>query len=103
MESGFAKKWLEEGRQIGKNFSFKRGKLIYWSSVGVQKWNGIYKVYVDEIEEEKMAAEIYSKEIIAQFDTLEKIEPFLKLNSETKLSELTPLKSQKIFNPEFNF
>ncbi len=46
--------WIEDGKQLGKVFSFNRNGKLIWSSVGIQKWQGIYKVYVDEIEEENI-------------------------------------------------
>jgi hypothetical protein len=93
--------WLESGKQIGEVFSFEKNSEKYWSSVGVQKWEGYYKVYVDEILESKMAAEDYSIEKIARFDSIELVEDFISANTKTKLELLTPCKGQKIFNPAF--
>ena len=37
---------VNNGTQVGKNFSFKKEGKVVWSSVGIQKWNGLYKVYI---------------------------------------------------------
>ena len=47
------------GLQVGKVYSYSSKNTTIWSSVGIQKWNNVYKVYIDEIEEKKMEAEEY--------------------------------------------
>lgn len=93
--------WIEDGKQLGKVFSFNRNGKVIWSSVGIQKWQGIYKVYVDEIEEENMDAETYSRDELKKFTNLMEALTFIEQNTETNLSELQICKGQKIFNPNF--
>lgn len=92
--------WLEAGRQIGKTFSFELNGETCWSSVGVQKLGGIYKVYIDEILESGMNAEKYLKEDLVELQTIDAVKKYIRENSRTNLGELTPLKGARIFNPE---
>ena len=92
-------KSLENGKQVGIVFSFEFEGRTHWSSVAIQKWRGHYVVYIDEIEESKMAREEYKKELVQSFQTLELASIFIQENSEAKLKDLGPLKGQKIFNP----
>ncbi|MEQ1965366.1 hypothetical protein ABLB69_19975 [Xenorhabdus khoisanae] len=94
-------KKIENGRQLGKSFSFSRQGELYWSSVGLQKVNGKYKVYVDEILESKMIAEEFLREECLVFDTLDEAISYINCNTETNISELAPCKGQKVFNPDF--
>ncbi|WP_127490271.1 hypothetical protein [Paenibacillus ehimensis] len=93
--------WIEDGKQLGKVFSFNRNGKLIWSSVGIQKWQGIYKVYVDEIEEENMDAEKYLRDEIKKFSNLVEALKFIEQNTQISLSELQICKGQKIFNPNF--
>ncbi|GBC63444.1 hypothetical protein DENIS_4438 [Desulfonema ishimotonii] len=94
-------RWIEDGKQLGKVFSFEDSGKTFWSSVGIQKWRGSYKVYVDEIEEGKMVAEEYLTDEIKQFDMLSKALNFIDNNTKINAKDLRPCKGQKIFNPEF--
>lgn len=90
---------LEKGKQLGKVFSFCLEDQVVWSSVAIQKWGDVYKVYIDEIFESKMASEEYDKELIGSFCNFDQAIAFIKKNSNVKLTELVSLKGQRIFNP----
>lgn len=55
---------ISNGFQVGCRFSFLNKDKVCWSSVGLQKWEGKYKVYVDEILESMMSSEEYLREEI---------------------------------------
>lgn len=93
--------WIEGGKQIGKVFSFENSGKIFWSSVGIQKWQNSYKVYVDEIDETKMSAEDYERDEIRKFNTLSDALEFIKNYTKADINDLSPCKGQKIFNPKF--
>ncbi|WP_246021329.1 hypothetical protein [Paenibacillus lentus] len=93
--------WIENGKQLGKVFSFELNGKTCWSSVGIQKWQGIYKVYVDEIEEENMVAEIYLREEINQFNNLNEALNFIEKKTRTSITDMQICKGQKVFNPNF--
>ena len=92
---------IEGGKQLGKVFSFIRNGHTIWSSVGIQKWQGIYKVYEDEIDEKSMDAENYIRDEIKKFDNLSDALKYINENTQTNLLDLQPCKGQKVFNPEF--
>ncbi|MGG4143922.1 hypothetical protein ABEW34_12380 [Paenibacillus algorifonticola] len=94
--------WLEEGKQLGINFSFENNGKKIWSSVAIQKWNNIYKAYIDEIEEDKMDSEEYRREEIHQFENLNDAFELINKTTLVNLNDLAPCKGQKIFNPSFD-
>lgn len=91
--------WIENGKQVGKIFSFSRNGKKYWSSVAIQKHGGVYKVFVDEIEEEKMAGEYYERDEINIFTTIDEAIYFVEKTTSLKIVDMRPCKGQKIFNP----
>lgn len=94
--------WIEQGKQLGKVFSFTRDEKIFWSSIGIQKFEGRFKVYVDEIEEAKMASyEEYLIEATRSFETLNEALDYLFETTHVVLEDLAPCKGQKVFNPNF--
>jgi len=95
------KNWIENEKQLGKRFSFEKNGKKFWSSVGIQKWQECYKVYVDEIDEDKMSAEDYERDEIKKFNNLSDALKFIKNNTRIEINELNPCKGQKIFNPNF--
>ncbi len=94
---------IENGKQLGKVFSFTRDGYTIWSSVGIQKWEGIYKVYVDEIEEERIDAENYLRDEIKKFNNLPDALTlkYINENTETNPAKLQSCKGRKVFNPNF--
>lgn len=94
--------WIENGKQLGNVFSFDINGKTIWSSVGIQKWQGIYKVYVDEIDEENMVAEKYLREEIKKFIKRSEAIKFIEQNTQTNLSDMQICKGQRVFNPEFD-
>ncbi|WP_205410205.1 hypothetical protein [Acetivibrio cellulolyticus] len=93
--------WIESGKQFGKIFSFEKDKKTIWSSVGIQKWQNVYKVYVDEIEEENMNAEKYLRDEIKRFNTLADALQYIDENTQINPLDLKPCKGQKVFNADF--
>lgn len=93
---------LAKGKQLGKRFDFSVNGKRYWSSVGIQKWNNKYKVYIDEILESKMESEEYSKEKIEEFDDVATAIRYLSEHSHVNVESLESCKGQKFFNPSFN-
>lgn len=94
--------WVEAGKQVGKSFTFVRNGVSYWSSVAVQKWQDGYKLYVDEIEEERIQGEDYEREEVIYRISLAEIEDLVKGTTSLTIERLAPLKRQKIFNPAFD-
>ncbi len=92
---------IESGIQVGKRFSFIANNEICWSSVGLQKWKGKYKVYIDEILESKMASEEYQREELLEFEHISEAISYIERNTKIKFYDLTPCKGQRIFNPNF--
>jgi ABC-type Zn uptake system ZnuABC Zn-binding protein ZnuA len=92
------KKRIETEKQIGyrKIISSPNGPL--WTSIAIQKHNGYYKVYIDEILEKNMAKESYEKEDKKIFTDLNLALTYLK-NIGADIENLKPLKGQRIFNP----
>ena len=93
---------INNGTQVGARYSFLVENEVCWSSVGLQKWEGKYKVFIDEILESKMSSEEYLKEEIVSFDSAESALEFIKHNTKIEISALTPCKGQRIFNPKFD-
>ncbi|MEL6865015.1 MAG: hypothetical protein AAFP19_11370 [Bacteroidota bacterium] len=93
---------IERGKQQGKTYSFEQDGETIWSSVAIQKWEGRYKVYIDEIRASKMDAEEYQKELTVSFDTLKEAAAFIAAETRIEFHELSPCKGQTIFNPQFD-
>lgn len=93
---------INNGKQVGIRYSFLSGNEVCWSSVGLQKWEGKYKVFIDEILESKMSSEEYLREEIVSFDSIESALEFIKNNTKVEINDLAPCKGQRIFNPKFN-
>jgi hypothetical protein len=94
------KEWLEAEKQIGKSASFGEGNDIYWLSIGIQKWEGEYKLYFFKANEASMRdLEYYDAEGTIRVTHFEGLSDLVSALSPYKLCELAPLKGQKIFNP----
>lgn len=91
---------IERGKQVGQRFSFLLNGTVFWSSVGIQKWKGEYKVFVDEVQEDRMTAEDYQRQEIITFAAIEDALQYIKDCTYTELDKLAPCKGQKIFNPQ---
>ncbi|MBO0357873.1 hypothetical protein J0X19_07945 [Hymenobacter sp. BT186] len=97
------RRWLEAGKQIGKNFSYTKDNKLYYASVGIQKCGSVYKLYFDEIEESQMGAhEDYLLEEIIDVQQFNQLSALVYQKTGLQLDTLTPLKGQKIFNPDFH-
>ncbi|WP_141106516.1 hypothetical protein [Hymenobacter gelipurpurascens] len=96
-----AQAWVEAGKQIGKSQFLLKGQHSYYVAAAVQKWRGIYKVSICEIEETQMAGEVFERDEELDFESFEQVIAFFQNSSLILFSELKPLKGQKLFNPEF--
>jgi hypothetical protein len=97
------REWVEAGKQIGKQFWLEEDGKKYWLSVGVQKWKGAYKLYLDRIEESHMVVhDLFDTEEITIVGCFDDIQGVLDVKCPIKLDELTPQKGQRIFNPAFD-
>jgi len=91
--------WISGNKQVGEVFSFEKDGELCWSSVAIQKWGNVFKVYVDEVLESQMDAENYLREEILVFDSIESAIEFVSTSTMTAPEKLSPCKGQKIFNP----
>ena len=97
------KEWVEAGKQVGKSDYFGEGKERYLLSIGVQKWEGEYKFYLFKANESRMRdLDYYDAEGTIRVTHFEELLSLITALSPFKLSELAPLKGQKIFNPAFD-
>ena len=95
--------WLEAGKQIGTTFSYENAGQTHWASVGVQWWNGAYKIYLSDIAEVLMAmSEEHLQEEVVEVARYEDIASILAMKTNVKLENLAPCKGQKVFNPMFS-
>ncbi len=95
------KTWLEAGRQIGKCAPIKQDGSIIWWMVGIQKWQEVYKLYIDKFDESQPADYDDESEEVIQVSDLDILATLVKAKSPFTIEELAPLKGQKIFNPSF--
>lgn len=93
---------IDSGKQLGKTFSFENQSEVYWSSVAIQKWNDVYKVYIDCISEKNMNAENYEYEYLETFEKLDDAAVYMKKKANIDINSLKPCKGSTIFNPEFD-
>jgi hypothetical protein len=97
------REWLESGKQVGKSASFGEEDDAYWLSIGIQKWEGEYKLYFFRANEARMRdLDYYDAEGTIRVTHFEELSGLVSALSPFKLSDLTPLKGQKIFNPAFD-
>lgn len=96
------REWLEAGRQIGKSVDYHKDGEEYWLTVGIQRWEGVYKLYISNVKMSEVYNEDAHFEEVTRINQFEEIEPVLTSKTFVRLGELTPLKGQKIFNPRFD-
>ena len=97
------KEWLEAGKQVGKSDYFGEGDDRYLVSIGVQKWEGEYKLHLFKANQIKLRdLDYYDVEGTIRITNFEELSSLINALSPFKLDELAPLKGQKIFNPAFN-
>ncbi|GAB3827229.1 hypothetical protein [Hymenobacter jeollabukensis] len=92
--------WVEMGKQIGKAVRCERGEQPAWLSVGIQKWEGTYKLYISEIREADMTAEKFIRNDLLSYASFEKLLDAYP-GQTVPIEELAPLKGQRLFNPRF--
>ena len=61
---------IEKEIQVGFSHFIEETSGRYLESVGLQKWNDKYKVYIGNIKENKMVSEEFEKDEIKEFDNL---------------------------------
>lgn len=92
--------WIEAGKQIGVVFTYiSADQETVWCSAAIQKHNGRYLVYLEEILESKMVAEEFLREDLFSFLELQTALTAIEQSSQAKVEDLRPRKGQKIFNP----
>jgi hypothetical protein len=92
-----ARRWLEQGRQIGKSLTVDREGRSCYVRVAIEKRDGGYEVLVDEIDERRMEAEEYERDERRRFDRVEDAAAFIEGTTPVKLSDLAPSRGQKWF------
>ncbi|MCR5889596.1 hypothetical protein LRS06_17820 [Hymenobacter sp. J193] len=95
------KTWLEAGRQIGKRAPVEQDGSTFWWSVGIQQWQGTYKVFFDKFDESQRVDYGSETEEVIQVTDIDALPALIKAKSPFNIEELTPLKGQKIFSPSF--
>jgi hypothetical protein len=95
--------WIESGKQVGKTFSFVRNGITYWSSVGIQKHDGVFKVYIDVIAESQMTAENYERDELSEFANAQVAVDYVLAETSLAVEHLTPCKGSKIFDPSMEW
>ncbi len=95
-------RWIEAGKQVGERFYYTKYGQTYYQSVAIQKWNEFYTLYFFEILEKKMTSFEDEDELLERFHTLDEAITRFKDLTTIRLEELSPLKGQRIFNPELN-
>lgn len=90
---------ISNGFQVGCRFSFLNKDKVCWSSVGLQKWEGKYKVYINEILESMMSSEEYLREELIEFNTIDDALKFIERNTNAKINDLAPCKGQEYLTP----
>jgi hypothetical protein len=94
--------WLEAGKQLGAA-SYEKSGQTHWASVGIQWWNGTYKIYLSDIPEALMATpEEDLQEALLEAAAFEDIAEVLAARTRITLESLTPCKGHKIFEPKFS-
>jgi hypothetical protein len=97
------KEWIEAGKQVGKSDYFGEGKARYLLSIGLQKWEGEYKFYLFKANEYKLRdIDYYDAEGTIRVTNFEELLSLNNALSPFKISELTPLKGNEMFNPAFD-
>ena len=93
--------WLEAGRQIGKTAPIEQNGSTFWWMVGIQSWQGIYKLYIDKFDESQPLDYDSESEEVIQVSNLDALTILVRTKSPFAIEELTPLKGQRMFNPSF--
>lgn len=94
--------WIEQGKQVGTTLSFSLSGETCWSSVAIQKHHNIYKLHVDEVLEKNMTAEIYTRNELHRFHTLEEAAQYVNQHTQARFELLQPCKGHRLFNPELD-
>ncbi|WP_035567173.1 hypothetical protein [Hymenobacter sp. IS2118] len=102
-DSSRVREWIEAGKQVGKYDFIGEGDERYLLSIGVQKWEGEYKLYLFKANEVKLRdIDYYDFEGTIKVTHLEELKHLISVLCPFNFSELTPIKGQKIFNPAFD-
>ncbi|MCA8830859.1 hypothetical protein [Hymenobacter pini] len=94
------KEWIEAGKQVGKSDYFNEGNERYLLSIGVQKWDNEYKLYLFKANEaKKIDLDYYDIEGVIRVTSFRDLVNLINMLSPFKFAELAPIKGQKMFNP----
>jgi hypothetical protein len=88
---------VKRGKQVGKSATIERGLRKIYARVAIQAVDGRYKVIVDEIDEQKMAAEEYEREEVRVFEGLDAAIEFIEATTPMRFEDLAPSKGTKWF------
>jgi len=89
--------WVTQGKQLGKSFVLERDGKRYYASVAIQRQGERYRVVADEIEESRMAADVFTREESRLFGSLDEAIAFIEATTPVTVDELAPSKGQKWF------
>lgn len=92
---------IEKGKQVGFDHFIEIENIRFWESVGIQKWNGKYKVYVGKVKEDKMVSEDFEIDVIEEFQNISEVFEYISSNSSIDIEQLNICKGQQKFNPNF--
>jgi hypothetical protein len=96
------RQWVESGKQIGQTISYTIQEEPHCIIVGVQKWQGSYRMQLIEFSEQDLSYDTESiREEQLSFDSFEELEKFFSKEPAVSLTGLAPIKGRKIFNPTF--
>lgn len=97
--------WILKGKQIGYEEIRKKNNVEFYYAVAVQKWEKKYKIFMSEIEKNKISLIFEGiedgTEKIIQVDTIEEVLEYFNKVLHIDIEKLHPLKGQKIFDPKF--
>jgi hypothetical protein len=91
-------RWVQSGKQIGTTSTFRRDGKAFFSAVAIQQiGDQKYRVLVYEIDEELMAAEVFARDELKDFDSLEEAVKFIEQTTPASIADLQPRKGQRWF------
>ncbi|MCE9671791.1 hypothetical protein LY474_28680 [Myxococcus stipitatus] len=92
-------KWLKDGRQVGKRYSFVRDGETFWGALAIQRVDDAYTAVFWEVAESVMWMEEEHRRERASFDTVAGALAFLEGRTGRAVDDLAPLKGARVFKP----
>lgn len=96
-----------KGKQIGYREDREKDNIKVYYAIAVQKWEGKFKIFIREIEQDKLDMFAYEEDLedeiekIIQLDTIEEVLNYFNEVLHMDIELLHPLKGQKIFDPSW--